>query len=507
MKNDVVYKVSTCAAGFHNSSDFVRALMGPVGCGKSVACCWDIFFQMQLMTPCKDGIRRSRYLVLRDSYPELKSTTIRTWNDWFGGMPGFERIKFDSPIVQKIKYADIESEILFMPVNVATVEKLGSLELSGAYMNEARGMPKVVFDRLTQRVGRYPSAREFDEGFVKKIKALNAPIIEKFKSGNLKSDPALLYSFYRKFVVMDTNPPDDMHWFYNLFEMMKPNRYSAFKYEPAVIKTNNSYMVDYNQDYVNFHNPGYYEDMIAGKDDDEIRVQLMGLYGSFNDGKPVFPEYNDNFHASDEAQPIQGQPLYLGVDFGLTPACVIGQLTLDGRLLILDEIQGYDTNVRSLFKDMVMPLLSTKYAGFSIELVLCDPSGVAKDTVMSEFTHIGILRELGFNAMPAKTNDPQTRLNAVKSFLTKLVDGKMGFVINKNCKMLRRGLSGQYSFKRVKGAMGEAFHSKPDKNQYSHLADALQYLCMAFSYGISQNNNVVAGILSAQTARHRALYG
>jgi len=73
------------AAKFHNASGFVRGLMGPVGSGKSSSCCVEIVMRSLQQEPWYDGVRRSRWAIIRNTYPELKSTTIKTWETWFPG--------------------------------------------------------------------------------------------------------------------------------------------------------------------------------------------------------------------------------------------------------------------------------------------------------------------------------------------------------------------------------------------------------------------------------------
>ncbi|SPU49852.1 Uncharacterised protein [Bordetella trematum] len=77
--------------------------------------------------------------------------------------------------------------------------------------------------------------------------------------------------------------------------------------------------------------------------------------------------------------------------------------------------------------------------------------------------------------MPAPTNDPILRLGAVDSALTRIVDGEPGLLVHPDCKTLRKALSGGYCYRRM-AVSGERFADKPVKNEYSHVADAAQYL-------------------------------
>jgi hypothetical protein len=70
-------------AAFMQSTAPVQVICGPVGSGKSKTCnlkLWAIANQQKLGP---DGVRRTRVAVVRTTYPELRTTTIRTWLDTF----------------------------------------------------------------------------------------------------------------------------------------------------------------------------------------------------------------------------------------------------------------------------------------------------------------------------------------------------------------------------------------------------------------------------------------
>ena len=71
------YNAEKTPALFHKSDCFVRGLMGAVGSGKSVACCMEILSRACKQRPNDQGIRKSRWAVVRNTYGELKTTTIK----------------------------------------------------------------------------------------------------------------------------------------------------------------------------------------------------------------------------------------------------------------------------------------------------------------------------------------------------------------------------------------------------------------------------------------------
>ena len=78
----IEYNASPTCARFHLDDSFVRALIGPIGSGKSVACVMELLRLAGEQSPGPDGIVRGRACVVRNTYRELKDTTINTWNDW-----------------------------------------------------------------------------------------------------------------------------------------------------------------------------------------------------------------------------------------------------------------------------------------------------------------------------------------------------------------------------------------------------------------------------------------
>jgi hypothetical protein len=149
------------AADFMLSDKFVRGLRGPVGSGKTSACCIEVFRRMLGQAPDADGWRPTRWVVLRNTQPELKTTTIKSWLDWFPEHK-WGSFKWQPPFTHEIrnKTAMVEAEVIFLALdNDEDVRKLYSLEVTGAWINEARFIPKVVLDVLAERVWRFPSKK------------------------------------------------------------------------------------------------------------------------------------------------------------------------------------------------------------------------------------------------------------------------------------------------------------------------------------------------------------
>jgi hypothetical protein len=178
---------------FLHDKGFVRGIMGPVGSGKSYACASEIMLKAVQQKPSpRDGIRYTRFVIVRNTYPELRTTTIKTWQELFpedvwGGM------RWQPPITHHLKLPSregipgIDCEVIFLALDTPqSVRKLLSLEITGAWCNEARELPKAVIDGLTHRVGRYPT----------------------------RADGGPTWHG----IFMDTNPPDNDHWWHTVSE-------------------------------------------------------------------------------------------------------------------------------------------------------------------------------------------------------------------------------------------------------------------------------------------------
>lgn len=125
-----------------------------------MCCCIEIVRRAASQAPDPSGKRRSRWAVVRNTFPELKNTTIKTWLDW---MPEniFGKFNWTPPYTHNVSFGDVELEVIFLALDRdEDVKKLLSLELTGVWVNEAREISKVIVDATTSRVGRFPSLKD-----------------------------------------------------------------------------------------------------------------------------------------------------------------------------------------------------------------------------------------------------------------------------------------------------------------------------------------------------------
>ncbi len=453
------YTASPVLCRFHKSDAFVRGVMGPIGSGKSSAMCLELLVRSLRQVPGPDGVRRTRFAIIRNSYPELKSTTIKTFSDWVP--ESICPIKGGAPISGRMCLpledgTQVDMEILFLALDHPDdAKKLLSLELSGAWVNEAREIDKSIIDALTGRVGRYPAKRNGGPSW----------------SG----------------VIMDTNPPDDDHWWYTLAEVEQPKNFAFFRQPGALLREKGQYVPNPEAENADNQPLGYdyWLRQVDGKPADWIDVYVLGRYGTTRSGNPVYPEYEDSVHLASRAlEPMPEIPLILGWDFGLTPACVVTQTTPSGRFTVLYELESEGMGIRQFANEIVKPFLSDMGVSGTL-LSVGDPAGAARSQTDGR-TCLEELHKAGIPTRPAPTNSFLARREAVAGFLLRRLDGGPGFVLSPACKTLRKGfLSGYHYGQKMSGEP-----ERPAKNRFSHPHDALQYAALMAEHNESRRRPV-----------------
>ncbi len=439
-QNDRIVKYSPSGKvlkAFHESPAFVRGIMGPVGSGKSTACVMEILRRASLQKPSPDGIRKTRWAIIRNSYPELKTTTLKTWAEWCPLSYG--KVNMDSPFLHHVKTIDMDLEVFFLALDrPEDARKLLSLELTGAWINESREVSKTIVDALTGRVGRYPS---------------------KMQGGATWSG-----------VLLDTNPPDTTSWWYRLAEEETPNEWEFFQ-QPSGRSPEAENVPNLPE--------RYYERLVQGKDADWIKVYADGEYGFLIEGKPVFPQFRDSIHTSQiNLVPDPHFGIMIGADFGLTPAAVIAMKYPDGRWEILDEICTDNTGVRR-FAELLSTYIAVHYPDNVVVGCWGDPSG-AYGADSEDETALGIMNAVTkWKWRPAPgENTIHERLECVRNVLNRLVDGKPGIMFSPKAATLRKAMVSGYHYQLASSGNGVVVHETPRKNEYSHVSDALQYLLL-----------------------------
>jgi hypothetical protein len=455
------YKDVPTIKRFAKTNKFIRGLMGPFGSGKSSGCVVEIVRRAHKQIPGPDGIRRSRWAVVRNTYPQLRDTTIKTFHQWLPPQY-FGKYLTQAHDYYITAFEGIELEINFRALDRPDhVANLLSLELTGAWLNEAREIPWEIIDGMTGRVNRYPPKREGGATWAG--------------------------------IIMDTNPPDDDSEWYEFFEEKRPANAAIFK-QPSGVSPGAENLPNLPD--------GYYENLAEGKDQEWIDVYVHGKYGMLKDGRPVYPEYVDELHRQDEDLiPVNNLGLILGWDFGLTPACAITQLMPTGQFRLLDEILVEDhagMGIRQFSQTVVVPYLREHYSDWIEKEIITsygDPAGTFRSQ-NDEVTCLMILngdvyddvkipkslgRALKIYTNSAATNSLIARIDAVKKFLNAFLDDEKtvpAFIMGPKVKVARKGFRGAYQYSRIQVTGEKRYKDQPSKNHYSHIHDAIQYAAL-----------------------------
>lgn len=461
---DKIYIPSQTGKLFHDSTHFVNLVMGPYGSGKTTMCLQKIVASACNMPRWHNGRRRARWAAVRNTSGELHSTTLQSWLTWFGDL-GDIRKRQKPLLTYEHIFNDgngiVELDIIFIALDrPEDVRKIKSLELTGAYLNELSELPENVLSHFKGRVnGRYPSK-------------------------SFCSDP------YWSGILADTNPPDEDHWIFRDFENNQTPSYRVFHQPSGLIEENGllirdkygNYVQNVNADNAQHLSDDYYPKLAEKQTEGFIKVYCQGRYGLVESGKRVYPEFNYDLHSLPRIDAVQGDPLYLGWDFGLTPACVVVQITARGHVKVLKEYVAEDIGIKTFAKNIVIPRLAIDFPYCKVGGSEGDPSGAKGDEIMEELSCIGELNALGIKTNAATTNDPDVRINSVRYFLNLMIDGKPGFAIcREGCPILIKGFMSGYHYKRMSISGDARYQEKPNKNKYSHPHDALQYRLMPFA--------------------------
>lgn len=411
---------------FHESPAEIRCIVGPVGSGKTTAATWELCYYIPKFMAEEYGIKKTKWVIVRNTYSELIDTTQKTVFDWFGWGNYLKAEK-----TYTLAYKDgMEVTILFRSCdNPDDVKKFKSLEITGYWIDESCEVADQIKLMLKNRIGRYPR---------------KCPV---------------------RFGIETTNPPETESSTYRDFFKDPLPGHEGFKQPPRENDAN--------------LRPGYYDDLIKdyGHNQDWIKRYVMGEWGVNVQGKPVYNNFRSDFHVAKAPLAWTGGPLFCGWDnSGNVPACVILQMPTPGVLHVLRAFHSERMGIVD-FANAVVIERNTLFP-HAVYAEWGDPAGYAKfSRVGGGLTSNAELMEqaAGIKLKPSEQNW-EARRESVETQLGKLVSGEPGLLIDPSCERLINGFIGGYCYPE-RGTTG-IFGEEPIKNKYSHVHDALQYVCV-----------------------------
>ena len=444
---------------------FYDWIVGPVGSGKTTGLFFKLCYMAKLQEPSPDGVRRTRAVIVRNTLPQLRDTTLSSWNYWFKDGQAGTWMATQNKFV--LRFSDVECEVLFRPLDTAEdVARVLSLEVTFAILDEFVQIPREIVDALSARLGRYPSA---------------------------KDGGATNWGMWGS-----SNPDtEDNWWFDYLHNAPNVQKYSAtpdIKAKPVKptdtdddpTSKNALYFVQpsgFSEDAENLENlpggRGYYTNQAKGKSDAWVKQFIEAEWGYSAAGTPVVPTFRTELHLSSRTLIFDPRlPLVVGLDPGIGgSAMIFGQEDLSGRLRVLGELIQSGMGATRLRDERLKPYLRARFPGAQT-VIAPDPAANSR-TQTDERTVMDVFKK-SFPVVAETNNRLPLRLNAIEHYTTRLTDMGPALIIDaQHCPQLVRALKGGWRYVRdTKRDMVKGL--EPEKNQYSHTGDAFGYLCRHF---------------------------
>lgn len=495
----------------------IDIIMGPAGSGKTVvSCVKGPRLAASYMPVCRDGVVRFKMVVVRDTYRDFARTALASWHELFPpGHPWQVSLEGgqDRPIKHRLKWwAQRGPDRVLVDFTLETgaigdhnVEAyIKGYEVSAAWGNEVDLLDPRVPSLLFQRTGRYPPMKEIAPSELERVSRDGRKAMQQM--GMTVGDDELVLP---RVFWGDMNPPDIDHPLlvdcgYGEHAEKRKAGYKLFV-QPGGLDANAENRAGKPR--------SSYELEAATQPDHIVRRMVHGLPGYAQDGKPVYPEFNMQIHVADQPlEPVPGVPLSTGMDAGGSPAGVVGQFLPNGQLRLLAELCAEPGTGPGRYADMFYELLLERFPGLPFREAWGDPSAFhGADTLAGELAWMQTVgKALSLAIMPTETNEPAIRQEAVRWYLTGMIDGKTPrLLIDPRCKRIIGGFAAHYKLTK-QASVGATDKLFVVKNEYSHPHDGLQYMCLghrtlAGVMASAANLGRAGNIMSLQEARDRRM--
>jgi len=185
------------------------------------------------------------------------------------------------------------------------------------------------------------------------------------------------------------------------------------------------------------------------------------------DGVQVYPEFNLAKHCVSVLPGKLSDMTYVGVDIPGPPACVIGKVDENGVLYIIESLYCDRLMGVREFAEQIRDTLHK--LGANDVVMFIDPAAVTVSQT-SGFSCADIMQSYFANLAPSPYVTFSDRSEVVRRAL---IEDKIKVLSNSSNERLIAGFMGGY---RCKISNSGVLHKEPEKDEYSHIHDALQYL-------------------------------
>lgn len=405
------------------------------GEGKSAALAWSIFFH----TKHNPG---ARWIVIRDTWENLRRTTLNEFLFWFpDGIYGDWK-KGDKTWTWNTARTGLSGEVVFMGVESdEDASKIASMPLAGVAIDEPSGA-----------AGESSGVSEFV--FETALAQLRQPNMNWYACK------------------LAQNNPDESHWTYRRFWEPGTPPTPGARLLPLQISGFIPWQTGEPENLAHLP-PGYYEGLKQtwANRPDLLRRFVEGKHGYQQVGVAITPEWSDELHLAHDLRPIGSMPMQLLYDGGLNPTCLVTQVTPAGDWNFLESFVGDGIGMYELIGDVVKPALQARYHG-GRWIHIGDPNLNMREQSSSRNSAARVIsKELGGRFIPGAVRE-EARIEPLRAVLRQVRRGRGVIQVDRvRAKQVHHALRGGWH--RIKQRTGVVGGIK--KNMASHPGDAAGY--------------------------------
>jgi Phage terminase large subunit len=439
------YKFSPTVEAYIMSEKTINVLISSTGEGKTFG---SIGAVIQHAKRCNQPIRIA---IVRDTLENIKLSIVPSIQEFFEKYPKAYRFKNEFKELTLFTEPRIDCDLF----GIDDPASLGKLQGSSAYSLIWLNEPAPISDKSNAGL----SEEVYNAALLRCVRRKGTP-------GRLQ---------------VDMNPADEEHWTYRRF-VEDPDVIPEF---PLIQKQ--VWFIPYGE------NRDLGEDarqaaILAYKDDPASYARYVeGKFATVYRGEKVAQAYDQKRHFYTDQYgrptpiiPAKGLVSFAFFDSWHTPACVLGQKTQTGRLIFMDTLRLEGSDIRTLIKTQVIPMLeSPKWKdkpnswriGGDFTMLQHDQSNrneSAAKAVEDAFRKYLKVPGIFFEAGPSKWETMKRHFNAALQGSDYL--GQPLVLLSGDNKILDKGLRGSWHYK-TDNAGNVHRNAKPDKDIHSHACD------------------------------------
>jgi len=433
------FELTPTQRAYVNSNAIINAIIGPMGDGKTYA---SIVALLRHAQRCGRPIRAA---IIRDTHENIKNATVRSFQEVFEKYPQLLRWRDDFKKLTIFSSPRVECD-LFGIDDLASLSKLQGPEYALVWLEEPAPMADRANAGLSEEVYNAALAR---------------------CARQTGTTPRLQISM---------NPADEDHWTYRRL-ILEPDVNPEY---PLITKK--VFFVPYGENPVMDEVKRQAVKMAYQHDKASYARYVEGRFAPVYRGERVTPEYNPEVHLSkDVLEPKEGLVGFRIFDGWHNPACLLGQVTPEGRLLFLDLVVVDNGDIRSLIEGKVIPLINSPRWRNKVKMwrdggdrTMQQPD--QSNRQMSAAKVVEMLLNTHFEPAPRLWMHLK---EGMKNALNSMVNGQPVVLISRHLQMLHRALSGAWHYKTdVTGnVIARGRYVVPVKNEISRVGECFAYAC------------------------------